>query len=89
MKATQLIEKVSKDTGLAKKDAKKAVLAVFDTMAKTIKKEEVAITGFGKLRVRRTKPRWGRNPQTGEKIKIKAKKKIVFTAYKTLKEQAL
>lgn len=89
MKITQLVEKVATETGLSKKDARAAVNCVFDTMAKTIKKEEVAVTGFGKLRVRKTKARWGRNPQTGEKIKIKAKKKIVFTPYKTLKEMAL
>jgi DNA-binding protein HU-beta len=73
-----------------KKQATEIVDAILDAVAKALKKkEDVAIAGFGTFRVKQTKARMGRNPQTGEQIKIKAKKKLAFRAAKALKEKVL
>jgi DNA-binding protein HU-beta len=86
MNKTELVEAVAKDTGLTNTDARKAVDAFIDTVGKTLKKgDEVAITGFGKFSVSKRAARTGRNPQTGDTIKIKASKTPKFSAGATLK----
>jgi DNA-binding protein HU-beta len=70
-----------------KKQAQEAVDCVFQTIIKTLKKKEaVALVGFGTFKVDKRKARKGRNPQTGEEIKIKAKKVPKFVPGKALKE---
>lgn len=86
MNKTELVEAVAKDSGLTNADARKAVEAFLGTVEKTLKKgDEVAITGFGKFSVVKRGARTGRNPQTGEAVKIKASKAPKFTAGAGLK----
>ena len=86
MNKAELIAEVAKIT-TTKKQAADAVEAVLDAIKKTLKKKkEVALIGFGTFKVVKRKARMGQNPQTGEKIKIAAKKVPVFKPGKTLKE---
>ena len=73
-----------------KKQAEKAVEAVFDAIVKSMSRgEDVAITGFGTFRVAKRAARVGINPKTGEKINIPASVKPKFRAGKLLKEAVL
>ena len=86
MNKTELVEAVAKDSGLSNADARKAVESLISTVEKTLKKgDEIAITGFGKFSVVKRSARTGRNPQTGETVKIKASKAPKFTAGAGLK----
>ena len=70
-----------------KKEAKAAVDCIFSTITKTLKKKKsVSLVGFGTFKVNKLKARKGRNPQTGETIKIKARKVPKFVAGKGLKD---
>ena len=70
-----------------KKEAQAAVNCVFSTITKALKKKDtVALVGFGTFKVAQRKARKGRNPQTGEEIKIKAKKVPKFVPGKALKD---
>jgi nucleoid DNA-binding protein len=70
-----------------KKEAQAAVDCVFDSITKTLKKRgDVTLVGFGTFKVSKRKARTGRNPKTGEAIKIKAKNVPKFTAGKGLKD---
>lgn len=90
IKKTDIIEQLAEQTGLSKKDSKAAVEAMLDYMAKNLKKGNIIdVAGFAKLEVKKRPAREGRNPATGEKIKIKASKKLKFTAKKALKESVL
>jgi DNA-binding protein HU-beta len=69
-----------------KKEAQAAVDCVFSTITKALKKKDtVTLVGFGTFKVDRRKARKGRNPQTGEEIKIKAKRVPKFVPGKALK----
>jgi DNA-binding protein HU-beta len=86
MNKTELVEAVASDSGLTNADARKAVESLITTVEKTLKKgDDVAITGFGKFSVTKRAARTGRNPQTGEPVKIKASKAPKFTAGAGLK----
>jgi DNA-binding protein HU-beta len=86
MNKTELVEAVAKESGLSGADARKAIEATLTTIQKNLKKgEDVAITGFGKFSVVKRAARNGVNPQTGEKVKIKASKAPKFTAGAGLK----
>ncbi len=88
MTKTDLIVAVAEKTGLKKKDAEAAVSAVLSTVADTLAKgEKVTLVGFGSFEVKERAARDGRNPLTGESIKIAASKRPVFTAGKALKDQ--
>jgi DNA-binding protein HU-beta len=70
-----------------KKEAQAAVDCVFDSITKTLKKKgDVTLVGFGTFKVNKRKARTGRNPKTGEAIKIKAKNVPKFTAGKVLRD---
>lgn len=70
-----------------KKEANAAVDCILDTITKALKrKEDVTLIGFGTFTLKKRKARNGRNPQTGEKIKIKAKTVPFFRAGKALKD---
>jgi DNA-binding protein HU-beta len=87
MNKTELVEAVAKDSGLSNIDARKAVESLISTVEKTLKKgDEIAITGFGKFSVVKRSARTGRNPQTGEAVKIKASKAPKFTPGAGLKQ---
>jgi DNA-binding protein HU-beta len=86
MNKAQLIEEVAKVT-CSKKEAEEAVGATFAAIQKALKKgDSVTLVGFGTFGVSKRKARKGRNPQTGEAIKIPAKKVPVFKAGKGLKD---
>ena len=70
-----------------KKQAQEIVDAILGAIKKSLKKkQDVAIAGFGTFKVKQQKARTGINPKTKEKIKIPARKKVVFKAAKDLKE---
>jgi DNA-binding protein HU-beta len=72
---------------MSKKAMNELLGAFVDTMVKHLKKgNKVRVTGLGILQVRKRPARMGRNPATGEAIKIKASKKVAFRAAKELKE---
>jgi nucleoid DNA-binding protein len=86
MNKAQLIEEVAKVT-CSKKEAGMAVDATLAAIQKSLKKgDAVTLVGFGTFNVSKRKARKGRNPQTGEAIKIAAKKVPVFKAGKGLKD---
>ena len=79
MTKPELVEQVAKETGLQKKQADAAVDAVIEAVTMTLKKGgEVALIGFGTFCVRKRAARTGRNPRTGEALKIKATKVPAF-----------
>jgi DNA-binding protein HU-beta len=87
MNKTEFVEAIAKESGLTNADARKAVEAVITTVEKSLKKgDEIALTGFGKFSVSKRAARTGRNPQTGEAVKIKASKAPKFTAGAGLKQ---
>jgi len=86
MTKAELVHVVA-EKGLTKKASAELVDALFETIGKTIKKEKrFSYPGFGTWTVRERKPRMGRNPQTGEAIKIKASKTVGFKPSKELKK---
>lgn len=87
MNKSELIERVSEETGFTKKDSGRAVEAVINAITDALKKgEKVSLVGFGTFETRQRDARTGRNPQTGASIKIAARKVPVFKAGKPLKE---
>ena len=86
MNKEDLINEVAKEMN-TKKEAQIAVDQVFSTITKALKKKDtVTLVGFGTFKVNRRKARMGRNPQTGEEIKIKAKNVPKFVPGKALKD---
>lgn len=86
MNKAELIARMSKDSGLTKADALRAVDALLDNVVKSLKKgEKVTLVGFGTFLVGRRRARAGRNPQTGMPLKIAARRVPKFTAGKDLK----
>ncbi|GEO77772.1 nucleoid, histone-like DNA-binding protein HU [Companilactobacillus mindensis DSM 14500] len=83
----ELIDSVTSKTGLTKKDATSAVDAVFETIQENLSEgNKVQLIGFGNFEVRQRAARKGRNPQTGEEIKIPASKVPAFKPGKALKD---
>ena len=84
MTKTDLIEKIAKDAGISKIAAKKACNAFMAGLKSGLKSRgsRVTLVGFGTFKKVYRKTRWGRNPQTGEKLKIKGKNMITFKASK-------
>ena len=81
MNKAELIDKISEDAGINKKQAAAALDSFTDTIAKTLKQgKKVTLVGFGTFSVSKRAARTGRNPQTGAAIKIKAKKVAKFKA---------
>ncbi len=72
--------------GATKKEAVALLDDLVKYIAKNAKKDKVNVPGLGIFTVRSRPARWGRNPQTGEKIRIKASKKVAFRASKAFKE---
>ncbi|MGN7455804.1 HU family DNA-binding protein [Paenibacillus pasadenensis] len=84
---TDLINKVSEVAELSKKDATKAVDAVFEAISDALQSgDKVQLVGFGNFEVRERQARKGRNPQTGEEIDIPASKTPAFKPGKSLKD---
>jgi DNA-binding protein HU-beta len=81
-----LIKKLADAGGVSKKVAETIFNTLISTIMNSVKKgDKVAIPGFGTFMIRKTKARMGRNPATGETIKIPAKKKAVFRPGKEFK----
>ena len=86
MTKAELIEKIAKDADIPKATAKAAFDSALDGIKKGLKKRNsrVTLVGFGTFKNVYRKTRMGRNPQTGEQIKIKGRNAITFKASKTL-----
>ena len=88
MNKTDLINVVASEAGLSKKQAEAAVNATLAAVSGPLKDgDKVQLIGFGTFEVKSVAAREGRNPKTGEVIKIEASKKPVFSASKVLKDQ--
>ncbi len=87
MNKTELIAAIAEKSHLTKKDAESALKAFTDVVADELKKgEKVQLVGFGTFEVSERAAREGRNPQTGETMKIEASKTPKFKAGKALKD---
>lgn len=87
MKKSEMIEALAKETGLTKKDVEAVFNGTFDLFKKELKKgNNVAVAGFGTFKISKRAARTGRNPRTGETLKIKASKNVGFKAGTALKE---
>ena len=87
MNKTELVASVAEKTGLTKKDAEKAVNALFDSVQDALTVgDKVQMIGFGTFEVKERAARKGRNPRTGQDIEIPASKNPVFKAGKALKD---
>ena len=87
MNKAELIAAVAAKTGLSKKDADKAVAAVFESIKETLAAgDKVTVFGFGNFEVRERAARTGLNPRTKETIQIAASKVPAFKACKALKD---
>jgi nucleoid DNA-binding protein len=87
MTKAELIEKIAKGANLSKVQASKALDACLDAIKGALKKgQKVTLVGFGTFSVSKRKARKGRNPRTGEEIKIPAMKVPRFTAGKAFKD---
>lgn len=86
MTKADIVEKVYEKIGFSKKEASELVELVFGTLKERLEKgEKVKISGFGKFEVREKKSRIGRNPQTGERITISARRVLNFSPSQVLK----
>jgi DNA-binding protein HU-beta len=82
-----IAERLSELHELPKRQANEMLTQVVEMIAKSLKKgDKIRLSGLGILQVRKRAARMGRNPQTGEPVKIKASKKIAFRAAKDLKD---
>jgi DNA-binding protein HU-beta len=87
MKKKELIERIAEKADVPKSEAQKHFEAFEEVVTEALRAgEEVQITGFGKFSVKERRAREGRNPQTGQKIKIAAQKVPAFSAGNALKE---
>jgi integration host factor subunit beta len=87
MTKAELVDGVSDASGLSKKDAEVIVQTVLDSIIESLQRgEKVELRGFGSFRLRERSPRQGRNPKTGEKVQVPAKKVPYFKPGKELKE---
>ena len=88
MNKADLIQAVVEKTGLTKKDSASAVDAIIEGITESLAKNvKVQLVGFGTFEVRNRQAREGRNPATGETIKIAASKVPAFKAGKALKDK--
>ena len=87
MHKVDLQEKIANEAGISKAAAGRAIDSILGNITKSLKKgESVSLVGFGTFKISNRSARVGRNPRTGEEIKIKAIKSPRFSAGKGLKE---
>lgn len=87
MNKTELVAAMAEKTELSKKDAEKALKAFVDVVSEELSKgEKIQLVGFGTFEVAERPARDGRNPRTGEAMKIPASKNPKFKAGKALKD---
>jgi len=88
MNKTELVEEVSGEVGLSKRETQKVIDAIIGTIGDTLAAgEKVTLVGFGTFGVRQRMARTGRNPQTGAALQIPAKRVAKFLPGKNLKEK--
>ena len=88
MNKVELIDEMSKETNLTKKDVESVLNSFVNQVSNALsKKDKVQLVGFGTWETRKRAARTGRNPQTGETIKIAAATVPAFKAGKALKEK--
>ncbi len=86
MNKAQLVDAVADLAGLTKKEAANALDALTQTITLVLSEgDDISLVGFGRFHVVDVAERMGRNPQTGEALKIEAKKKVMFKAGLSLK----
>lgn len=86
MTKADIVEDVYKSVGFTKKESTEIVELIFETMRQTLEKRvTVKISGFGNFVIRKKKMRMGRNPQTGEEIKITPRRVLTFKPSQVLK----
>jgi integration host factor subunit beta len=87
MTKADLIEDVSRAVELSRKDAEVIVETIFDSIVKSLRSgDKIEIRGFGSFRTRQRKSRVGRNPKTGARVDVPAKKIPYFKPSKELKD---
>lgn len=88
MKKTEIISVLAESTGLTKTDVEKVYNETFELFKEELAKgNKISVSGFGTFDISERAEREGRNPQTGETIKIAASKSVKFKAGKELKEK--
>ncbi len=88
MNKAELVEEVSGEVALSKRETQKVIDAIIGTIGDTLTAgEKVTLVGFGTFGMRQRKARTGRNPQTGATLQIPAKRVAKFLPGKTLKEK--
>ena len=87
MTKADLIEEVSRVVEMTRKDSEVIVEAIFDSIVKSLKTDDkIEIRGFGSFRTRQRQPRVGRNPKTGTRVEVPAKRIPFFKPSKELKD---
>src|SRR5678809_1813932 len=87
MTKADLVEEVAKVTELTRKDSEVIVDTMFESVIKAVKAgDKLEVRGFGSFRVRQRNARVGRNPKTGEKVEVPAKRVPYFKPSKELKD---
>jgi len=87
MTKADLVEKIAEAAGLSKAEAEEVVRTVLDSIVAALRrKEKIELRGFGSFRLRRRRPRQGRNPKTGETVEVPGKIVPYFKPGKELRE---
>lgn len=87
MTKAELIEEVSRVVEMTRKDSEVIVEAIFDSIVRSLRTgDKIEIRGFGSFRTRKRQPRIGRNPKTGAKVDVPAKRIPYFKPSKELKD---
>ena len=87
MTKADLIDEVSRLAELTRKDSEVILETIFDSVVRSLRAgDKIEIRGFGSFRTRQRKPRIGRNPKTGERVEVPAKKIPFFKPSKELKD---
>ena len=87
MNKQKFVKEYARQTGESQVRSKQLLEKVFEIVADNVEKEDVRMLPFGTFKLVTKKARTGRNPQTGEEIKIKAKKVVEFKISKAFKNQ--
>ena len=87
MTKAELIEEVSRVVEMTRKDSEVIVEAIFDSVVRALRTgDKIEIRGFGSFRTRQRQPRVGRNPKTGARVEVPAKRIPYFKPSKELKD---
>lgn len=90
MNKLDLVNAVAEKAGITKRDAERAVSALVQSIEEALRQgDRVSLVGFGTFEVRDRKPRVGRNPQTGQEIRIPAGRVASFKPGKSLKDSII